>query len=366
MRKTYLVGCLATLLIGMQAFAQKGFVVSPEIQEGKVTFRLRAPEAKKVSLRGQWNKEAYELKKSEEGGLWSTTIESIKPGVWEYSFVVDGLGMIDPSNSAVKPQRLPRTSILHIPGNPPNMWDFQDVPHGTVHQHTYLSKHLGQRELWVYTPPGYDRDPNAKYPLFVLQHGSGDNQQTWVVHGKAHWILDNLLAQKKAKPMVMLMINGHPYSGPPRDKSDKRLPDMEAFKKELLEDAIPLVEANYRVEKDREHRAIAGLSMGGGHSLNTGLNHLDRFAWIGAFSAATPQEGQIKPVFEDVEKSNQKLKLLWIACGKGDFLLKRNLEFIDKLKEKKLQHEWVETEGDHSWPIWRNYLAEFAPKLFQK
>lgn len=340
-------------------------IVSPEIAADRsVTFRVRAPQAQSVEVRGQWTKDNLVLAKGDEG-VWSLTTGPVEAGIWEYSFVVDGLAMIDPSNPAVKPQRAPNTSILLLPSTPPNVWDFQDVPHGAVHQHTYLSKALGRpRECAIYTPPGYETDTTKRYPLLVLQHGSGDNQATWVAHGKMHWILDNLIAQGKARPMVVLMIDGHPLGAYAREPGADRTAAIEAFGRELFEDALPLTEARYRVEKDAAHRAIAGLSMGGWHSLSIGLSHLDRFSAIGAFSAAPPEEGLVAPALADAAGTNQRLKLLWIACGKDDFLRERNEQFVARLKDAGVHHEWHLTEGAHSWPVWRGYLAEFVPRLF--
>jgi len=362
------------LLLPALVFAQNAArprpIVSPEIEAGgKVTFRLRAAEAKEVALRGQWTRQPTPLAQG-EGGVWSVTVENVPAGVWEYSFTVDGLNVLDQVNPTFKPQREPSKSILQITGTPPNPWDWQDVPHGTVHQHGYDSKALGRpRELWTYTPPGYEREIQAnsanKYPVLVLQHGSGDNHQTWVVHGKAHWILDNLIASKKAKPMVVVMLDGHPLGNSRDAGAPRRGAATEAFQRELLEDALPLVESLYRVEPDAANRAIAGLSMGGGQSLNVGLNNLDHFAWIGAFSAAVPSAENPPAAIADPASAKQKLKLLWIGCGKDDFLKSRNEEFVATLKGKEIPYDWQLTDGDHSWPVWRRYLAEFAPKLFQ-
>ena len=348
------------------ALAQKsGPVISPDIQDDQsVTFRLRAPKSQSVAVRGQWDRQAVPMTKDAEG-LWNLSVPGVPAGVWEYSFVVDGLTMIDPVNPAQKPQRNPTASILHIPGTPPNPWDFQDVPHGTVHQHTYLSKALNkQRSAWIYTPPGYEAGTQKEYPLFVLQHGSGDRHETWVQHGKAHWILDNLIAVGKARPMIILMIDGHPLGQIPREMADRRAQSLTAFKNELFQDAIPLVESHYRVSKDPMQRSLAGLSMGGWQALSIGMTNLDRFAWIGSFSGAV-DENEIKPALDDAAGTNAKLKLLWIACGEKDFLLDRNNQLIAKLKASGVNHEWHETAGDHSWPVWRNYLTEFAPKLFR-
>jgi enterochelin esterase family protein len=269
--------------------------------------------------------------------------------------------MIDPGNPAIKPMRSPRTSILHVSGDPPLVHDFQDVPHGTVHLHTYRSKSLERlRELAVYTPPDYQKDLQARFPTLYLQHGSGDNHATWIVHGKAHWIADNLIAQQRARPMVIVMMDGH--ASPP---GAARNANTEYFEKDLLSDVMPFVEANYRVRPDADSRAIVGLSMGGGQSLTIGLNHTDMFAWVGGFSASVPRGEAVSSALENLEETNERLELLWIGCGKDDFLLSRNEAFVGQLQESGIEHEWNLTEGNHSWPVWRLYLAEFVPKLFR-
>lgn len=344
--------------------AQMAPVLSPEIQsDRRVTFRLRAPKAGEVFVNGQWTNGRAALTK-ETNGVWNVTVGPIEPGVYEYSFNVDGLTMIDPGNPAIKPMREPRTSILHLPGQPPLLQDFQDVPHGVVRQHTYRSKALGRlRELAVYTPPGYEQSADARFPTLYLQHGSGDNQATWIAHGKAHWILDNLIAQSRAKPMVVVMMDGH--AATPGDRGSGPQSNTTLFERDLLEDVMPFIEANYRVKLDAANRGIVGLSMGGGQSLTIGLNHLERFAWVGGFSSAVPSRETVAGALDDAASTNAKLKLLWIGCGKDDFLLKRNEDFIALLKEKNLRHEWHLTAGTHSWPVWRTYLGEFVPKLFQ-
>ncbi|WP_050026045.1 esterase [Verrucomicrobium sp. BvORR034] len=343
-------------------------IISPEINKDdhSVTFRLKAPNAKSVTLRGQWDKSPLPLTRAEDG-IWSGSFPSVPPGVWEYSFEADGLSLLDPGNPAIKPSREPRSSILHIPSSPPAAWDFQDVPHGTVHQHTYFSKALGRpRELVVYTPPTLVRGSTDPLPLLVLQHGSGDNQQTWVTHGKAHWILDHLIATGKARPMIVLMLDGHPLGKTSPQDPNRRAAALEAFRRELFEDALPLVETQYPVAKEASKRAIAGLSMGGGQALSIGLSHLDRFAWIGAFSAGPADEKVTAPLLADVASTNAKLRLLWIGCGVDDRALQRNEAFIAQLKTGGIQHEWHATPGAHTWPIWRTYLADFLPRLFQE
>lgn len=340
-------------------------ILSPEIHaDRRVTFRLKAPQATEVSISGQAVGKTAMTK--DESGVWSATVGPVEPGVWEYSFVVSGVQMVDPGNPAIKPQRSPRTSILHIPDNPPQSWDYQNVPHGTVHQHTYSSEALGtMREFFVYTPPGYERDSATKFPVLYLVHGFGDNHAAWSAHGKAHWILDNLIAQGKATPMIVVMPDGHPIAPGGGSREEYGFANSKAFERELLEEILPFVESNYRVRKESAGRAIAGLSMGGGHSLHTGLRNIDTFASIGAFSAGVPGKDRTSEAFAKSEAINEKLNLFWIACGKDDFLIQRNRELHAQLTEKGIQHTWLETEGDHSWPVWRRYLTEFAPLLFK-
>lgn len=335
-------------------------VVSPEIlADQRVTFRLRAPKASTVTVSGQFQKGPAALTR-DESGLWSVTVGPVPAGVHEYSFNVDGVAMIDPGNRAIKPMRNPRTSILEIPGNPPLPHDFQDVPHGKVSMHWYPSKSLGRRRpMQVYTPPGYDANSTTRYPTLYLFHGSGDNEATWVAHGHAHWILDNLIAQKRAQPMIVVMLDGHAIAP---GATTERNANTTAFERDLLEDAMPLVVANYRTREDASHRAIIGLSMGGGQSLTIGLKHPDRFAWVGGMSSAVRDGTNL---IGDGAALNQQLKLLWFACGKDDSLVKANQDFDAALKAKNVRHTYVETEGNHSWPVWRKYLAEFAPLIFQ-
>jgi enterochelin esterase-like enzyme len=198
----------------------------------------------------------------------------------------------------------------------------------------------------------------------VLQHGSGDNQQAWVQHGKAHWIMDSLIHSGKAKPMIVVMLDGHPTGKVDRTDLPGRAKALGVLETDLLQEALPLVEQQYRVSKETSQRAIAGLSMGGLQAFSIGLNHADRFAWVASFSGAAMPDIVQTPL-TDAGGTNAKLKLLWIACGKDDFLLQRNLDMVAVLKEKGIQHEWHLTEGDHSWPVWRNYLLQLAPRLFR-
>ena len=334
-------------------------MISPEIAtDRRVTFRLRAPNAKAVTVSGQFTRGATPLAK-DDSGLWSATVGPVEPGVYEYSLNVDGIAMIDPGNRDIKPMRAPRTSILEIPGEPALIHDFQNVPHGRVSLHWYNSKSLGHRRaMQVYTPPGYDADATARFPTMYLFHGSGDNEATWVAHGHAHWILDNLIAQKRAKPMIVVMLDGHAVLPGP---NTARNANTIAFERDLLEDAMPLVVASYRTRENAASRAIVGLSMGGGQSLTIGLKHPDQFAWVGGMSSAVANGASL---ITDPAALNRQLKLLWFACGKDDTLIKANQDFDAALITQNVRHEFVTTEGNHSWPVWRRYLADFAPKIF--
>jgi len=343
--------------------------VSPVVQADRtITFRVRAPNATNVTVSGEWP--GAKAMTKDDAGNWSATVGPLAPELYSYSFSIDGFQTLDPGNPAVKPGRSPRTSMVEVPGNPPlpHEWNAA-IPHGTVREHWYQSKSLGaRRSLHVYTPPGYDQS-RKDLPVMYLLHGSGDNDATWSALGRANVILDNLIAGKKAKPMIVVMTDGHPYISPPGvspTNATERGRNTKAYERDLIEDVMPFVEANYRTINKRESRAIIGLSMGGGQSLHVGLNHLDRFAWVGGMSASAPETNSIATVFADVKATNKKLKLLWIAIGKDDFLLSRNRPLDDALTAAGITHTFKITEGNHSWPVWRKYLAEFAPQVFQK
>jgi enterochelin esterase-like enzyme len=351
---------MMSLVLALQG--QQGPVVSPEVKADRtVTFRLRAPKAAEVLLNGEWKGGGKLAMTKDEQGVWSVTVGPLEADLYGYSYAVDGLTLTDPSNPVLKPMRSPRTSVVDIPGDPPRLHEYQDVPHGTVRLHEYASKALGRRRpLRVYTPPGYDQDPAARFPVLYLFHGSGDNEATWTSFGHAHLIADNLLAQGKARAMIIVMTDGHAVVGP-----EARAKNVEMFGRDLLEDVLPFVEANYRTRADRESRAIVGLSMGGGQSLTVGLNHLDLFAWVGGFSAAiSAPEVTVASALSDPAATNSKLRLLWVACGKDDGLVKNAQALSEVLTKNEIKHELLITDGNHSWPVWRKYLGEFMPLLY--
>ena len=338
-------------------------VPSPIIHDdNSVTFRIKAPGASKVTAGGEFRKGRTELTKG-TNGIWSVTVDPVEPGIYGYNLQVDGFQTLDPGNRFLKPMRAPKTSILHVPGR--NAFDFDpQISHGTVHYHIYHSEPIDRtRELQVYTPPGYESSKNKRYPLLVLQHGHSDSFATWVTYGKANLILDNLIAAGKAKPMIMVMLDGHPI---PSSWGDGRSTNnTEELRLDLMKVVLPMLEKNYRIEIDAQQRAIAGLSMGGLHALTIGLTHSDTFGSIGAFSAAIPKDDAPAQLLKNPDRLRRNLRLFWIAIGKKDFLLQENKELIPMLKKAKIPHQFHLTDGGHSWPIWRDYLARFAPLLFK-
>jgi enterochelin esterase family protein len=339
-------------------------LLSPEIDKDGVTFRLDAPQAKEVQLLGQWSKWEARAMTRDDKGVWSIK-ETLPAGIWEYSFNVDGLKVLDSLNPSVKPERHPSTSFVHLAAEPPALWDEQEIPHGVLHTHRYFSKVLGRpREVVVYTPAGYD--PLAKrLPVLYLAHGSGDNERTWTVLGKAHWIADALIASKRAKPMIIVMPDAHalPMSGMRFEQYGPV--NTAAFVQELRGEVRPLVEKNYHVRRDAEGRAFAGLSMGGHHAFSIALYHADEFAWVAAFSPAPLSDDESKAALTAPDSVNSHLRYFAVSIGQNDFLLPRAEPFVNKLKAAGIKPEWHVTEGDdHSWPVWRRYLSDLLPRLF--
>jgi enterochelin esterase-like enzyme len=347
-------------------------VRSPEVSaDHRVTFRLRAPNAKEIFLARE-GAQRLAMQKDEQG-VWSVTTDPLEPDIYGYSFVVDGVGMIDPVNPLMKPNLLNTQSAVHVPGPASLPWEVNDVPHGIVHHHFYKSKVVGdERDFYVYTPPGYDPNARKQYPVLYLLHGFSDDASGWTSVGRAHVTLDNLIAQGKARPMLIVMPLG--YGAPEivvpnfagfRDPS-LRQRNYDRFRDALLAEVIPAVEKGYRVSKERGSRAIAGLSMGGAESLMVGLNALDRFAWVGAFSSGGLSD-EFNTTFPKLDSSaSSQLRLLWIACGTEDRLIDGSRKFREWLPSKGVRHTGIETPGAHTWMVWRRNLAAFAPLLFQE
>ena len=357
----------ARILIALAACAFP--LIAQEVHPDRtVTFTYPAPNAREVSVSGDFGKAGTMTK--DEKGVWSVTLGPLEPNIHSYNFNVDGKQVADPLNNRSKPQRSGISNVFEIRGDQPSVWDRQPVPHGVVHLHEYDSKSIGTtRRLRVYTPPGYDAAADQRFPVLYLFHGSGDNEATWTDFGRAHVILDNLIASGKAKPMLVVMPDGHTTPPVPRDSpkaAEARNKNASSFEGDLLTVVLPLIDSTYRTRADRESRAIIGLSMGGNQSLIVGLNHLYLFAWVGGMSSAVREpDTQLASFFKEVSTANDKLRLLWIACGKDDFLLKDNQTLDAMLTEKKVKHAYIESEGSHAWPVWRRYLAEFAPLVFR-
>ena len=333
-----------------------------------VTLQLKAPAATDVKLSGDFTKGAQPMIKGADG-TWSITVGPLNPAVYSYELTIDGVRVADPGNPMIKSGDRSTDSIFVVRGDTPAPHDLQNVPHGTIHINTYVSKVLEvPRSIYVYTPPGYEHS-KSNYPVLYLLHGSGDTENGWTTVGRANIILDNLIAAGKAKPMLIVMPYGRPYQDVYLEPG-KTPPttDPNAFANEVLKDLIPYVEKLYRVSAKSDDRAIAGLSMGGGQALQIGLNHLDTFRYIGAFSAAArgPNfEEQYKEAFGDPAATNKKLKLFYIACGKEDGLFGPAQNMSDALKKRQIRHTFVPSEEGHVWRNWVNYLTEFTPQLFR-
>lgn len=363
---------LLTLFLAPAALAQFPRPLnSPEVSADRhVTFRFRDPNAKVVKLALEGS-QPVDMQKDAEG-LWTVTIGPLEPDYYGYSFVADGVGLMDPSDPLMKPNLLMSTSQVYVPGPSTLPWQRNDVPHGIVHHHFYQSQVVGDaRDFYVYTPPDYDPRGSKLYPVLYLLHGYSDGASAWTVIGRANQIFDNLIAEGKMKPMVVVMPLGygapailHPSSGTFHNPALVQR-NMDRFREALFQEVMPAVEKAYRVYTDRNSRAIAGLSMGGAESLYTGLNALDRFAWVGGFSSGGlgSDYDKIFPALDS--KANAQLHLLWLSCGKDDRLLDPNMKFRDWLQSKGVKVDWVETPGVHQWQVWRRNLANFAPLLFQ-
>ena len=332
-----------------------------------VTFELRAPDASTVRISGDFGP-AQDLKKGDDG-TWTVTLGPLNPALYSYSFTVNGVHVTDPVNPMMQPGDRSSSSMFEVHGDKPATYDLTSVPHGTVHMNLYDSKSIGaQLMLYIYTPPGYEAS-TSRYPVLYLLHGSGDTQSGWVQIGRANLILDNLIAEGKAKPMLIVMPYGRPTGDvtlgqvkPPTQPQNNGL-----FMEDVLNDIVPFVEKNYRVTANADSRALAGLSMGGGQTLQIGLSHLDTFHYLGAFSAASrgnPEEAY-KDFFADPAAANKKLKLFYIACGKADSLFASAQTMHEALDKAKIKHTFAPSDEGHVWRNWRAYLSDMAPQLFR-
>jgi len=346
-------------------------LVSPEVHpDGSVTFRIGAPNAKEVSLERE-GAEPVAMQKDGQG-VWSVTTAPLAPDYYGYSFQVDGVRALDAANDLQVPNLISPGNAVHVPGPSSLPWELNDVPHGEIHHHFYRSAVADdERDFYVYTPPGYEAEGKQTYPVLYLLHGFSDDASGWTSVGHANVIFDNLIAQDKAKPMIVVMPLGYGTMEMVRlgwgawDHHDARDKNFAKFRENLLREVMPRAETEYRITKDRNSRAIAGLSMGGSESLLTGLNNLDKFAWIGAFSSGGLPDEFDKDFPGLDAQANAQIRLLWVACGTEDHLIKLNRNVRGWLKTKGIQHTDIETPGEHTWMVWRRNLAEFAGLLFR-
>ncbi|MBL8227378.1 MAG: esterase [Bryobacterales bacterium] len=342
-------------------------LVSPEVHsDGRITFRLWAPKVAEASLQGDWMAaNTREKMTKDDRGVWSITVGPLPPQVYLYTFQIDGLSIADPINPRMKLRARTSASLVEVPGE--ELWQFRDVPHGRVEIHYHRSAVLGgaQRQVFVYTPPGYGKDVRTRYPVLYLFHGSNDVAAGWTFTGNANLILDNLIAEKRAVPMLIVMPWGHalPFGSAPEVQSR----NTELFEKYLITEVMPMVESSYRTVASAQGRAIAGLSMGGGQALTVGLHHLEKFSGIAVFSSGKPRnfEEQFGKVLAEPARINRQLKVFWIGVGRQDAVLESNRALRKTLESNSIRITAVESEGGHVYPVWRRYLSELAPLLFR-
>ena len=343
---------------------------SPEVHADRtVTFRVRAPKAGEVALYGDWMPVGKPVPMTKAAdGLWSITTAPLEPNGHLYWFILDGLAVADPINPVIKQRQRTSASLVEVPAATPAAWELRDVPHGTVVTEWQKSAVLGRTErIVIYLPPGYEK-PSAKFPVLYLVHGSGDVPESWTAAGHANLILDNLIADKKATPMIVVMPAGHavPFNagrGGPVNNN-------ELFEQYLVKEVIPTVEGKYRIAAGSRNRALAGLSMGGGHTIYTGFSHPELFSALGIFSPGLPRDfdTKFKAVVADPKAFNAKVGTVWIACGDTDTTVQypRIKTWEEGLEKSGIHASFKTYSGAHTWPVWRMSLADFAPLLFGK
>jgi len=377
------------LVFGAPAFGQQGAgrIVSPEVlPDHRITFRISAPKATEAVLRFSETGPQSHLMSKGDDGVWSVTVGPVEPEIYTYSFLIDGVKTIDLANPILKVGASIDASVVEVLGDPPRFDQAQEVPHGSIDIHTYASSvSKTQRGLYVYVPPDYYSQPAKHFPVLYLWHGGGGAEQDWSRDGRAGVILDNLIVQKKAVPMLIVMPNNVPGAPAPGVMAARDAPPPPAtgagganyplLKRELLEEIIPFVAKRYRTIENRESRAIAGLSAGGGTTLNVGLASLDTFAWIAEFSSGifggTTGYGRFDiektapGFYKDPATTNKKLKLFYMSCGTEDPRMPFQKKALEDLQNHKINVTFAAFPGAHEWKVWRHSLADLAPKLFR-
>lgn len=362
-------------------------VLSPEISsDNSVTFRLNSENAQSVLVNGSWMEgmnETLELRKGDDG-IWTAKTQELEPSMYHYNFILDGVNILDPANPKVMRDGRRYANTLIIPGKGSELFEVNNVPHGNLAKVWYDSPVLGlNRRMYIYTPPGYE-DSKEKYPILYLLHGAGGDEDAWSSLGRANYILDNLIAEGKAKPMIVVMTNGNSnqsvaisdqkmqVSSGPVDGGAPRSMAAISFPNSIVNDVIPYIEKNYRTLNNKENRALAGLSMGGLQTQITGMNNPDLFYYLGVFSMGLPMEfgdtaNELAKAYDanlDVMKKNG-FKLYYIAVGKDDFVYEGVKVLKEKLDKHDFKYVYNETDGGHTWENWRDYLVDFVPRLFK-
>jgi enterochelin esterase-like enzyme len=360
-------------------------VVSPEVHPDRtVIFRIAAPKASEVTFTADWLATPQKMDKAADG-VWSLTAGPLSPSTYIYSFTVDGVAMADPVNPRIKLRARGSGSLVDVPAESPALWEARDVPHGAVEINWQKSTVLNgeTRAIWIYTPPGYDQQPDRRYPVLYLLHGSNDTAAGWTTAGNINFILDNLLAGNQAVPMIIVMPFGHalPFGargdggGPrggtaPAAGQPAPMPrnNTTVFEEYLFKDVIPMVEAKYRIAPGRENRGLAGMSMGAEQSLYLFFRHLDQFSALGALSPSgfRALETDYPALLDDPKGTNAKIAVLWLGCGRQDAAHFSGSQRISEvLTAHQIHHVWRPTEGVHNYALWRDYMVEFVPLLFR-
>ena len=368
-----LLTVFATLAPILPAQILPSFASTRIHSDHSITFRYRDPEAKAVLCLVENVAAPLAMHKDAEG-IWTTTSSPLAPGIYRYHFEINGISFLDPANPIISNSLMRPANMVTVPGNGPQPWDATDVPHGIIHRHTYTTSVVlglpgNQSDYYVYTPPNYDPKGTA-YPVLYLLHGWTDSSYGWLYNGRVNFILDNLLAQGRIKPMIVVMPLGYGdlafihsaidvWHDPPSIDHNTEL-----FTKAFLTEVMPRAEAAYNISKDRNDHAIAGLSMGGLEAVTIGLAHTDQFASVIGLSAAV-QKLDFQKQFEELNPKTANLRLLWVACGTEDGLISANRKLVAFLKEKNMPVTQIEIPGLHTWLVWRDNLIHFAPLLFQ-
>lgn len=360
---------LLAVVTSLLALAQSPpeLLLSPEVRaDGTATFRIRAPKATEVTLWGDWMPAGQPQGMTKgAGGVWSMTTEPLEPSGHLYWFNLDGQAIADPVNPVIKLRQRTSASIVEIPGSAPALWDLKDVPHGAVVTEWRKSAVLGRTErLLLYLPPGYEKT-SARYPVLYLLHGQGDLPDSWTNAGRANLILDNLIAEGRAKQMIVVMPAGHavPFAEVPGVSARNN----GLFTQYLVQEVIPMIERTYRVATGARNRALAGFSMGGELTIYAGFRHPELFSALGVFSAGIRDEftAQFQPLLANPSGLRAKPGGLWMSAGDMDTALPRAKAFASLLARQRIPAEFKIYKGLHNWARWRLSLTDFAPQLFR-